>query len=57
MKTMKFVSVTRKYKKCPGCGSSWKDTKLKVSLEGGVITISCECGFLKKVDENNKELK
>lgn len=57
MNAMKFTSVTKKYKKCPNCGSSWKDTKLQVSLEDEVITISCECGFLKKVDENNKELK
>lgn len=52
-----FSSVVRKYKKCPQCGSSWKDTDLQCSLENEVITISCKCGFLKKVDENNKEIK
>lgn len=52
-----FGSVVKKYKKCPNCGSSWKDTKLKVDLEDEIITISCDCGFLKKVDENNKEIK
>lgn len=56
MDSMKFVNITKKYKKCPNCGSSWKDTKLKVSLKDEIITISCECGFLKKVDENNKEI-
>ncbi|QUH21863.1 hypothetical protein [Alkaliphilus sp. B6464] len=52
-----FTSVVNKYKKCPNCKSSYKDTKLKVSLENEIIIISCECGFLKKVDENNKTIK
>lgn len=56
MDSWKFINVTRKYKKCPQCGSSWKDTKLKMELKEEVITISCECGFLKTVDENNKEV-
>ena len=37
--------------------SSWKDTKLQVSVKDEILTISCECGFLKLVDENNKEIK
>lgn len=57
MDVLSFTSVVRKYKKCPSCNSSWKDTKLKASLENEIITISCECGFLKKVDKNNKEIK
>lgn len=52
-----FSRIVGKYKKCPTCGCSYKDTKLKVSLENEIITISCECGFLKKVDEHNKEIK
>ena len=52
-----FGSIVRKYKKCPNCGSSYKDTDLQCSLENEVITISCKCGFLKKVDEHNKEIK
>lgn len=56
MDSMSFVSIVRKYKKCPGCGSGWKDTKLKVELEDEIITISCDCGFMKKVDEHNKEV-
>ena len=57
MDAFKFVNITRKYKKCPICGSSWKDTKLQVSVKDEIVTISCECGFLKLVDENNKEIK
>ena len=57
MDTYKFTSVIKRYKKCPNCGSSYKDTKLKVSLENEIITISCECGFFKQVDENNKKLQ
>ena len=57
MDAFKFVNITRKYKKCPNCGSSWKDTKLQVSVRDEIVTISCECGFLKLVDENNKEIK
>lgn len=53
----KFINVTRKYKKCLKCGSSWKDTKLKFDLKDEIITISCECGFLKKVNEDNKDVK
>lgn len=52
-----FSRIIGKYKECPNCGSSNKDTKLKFSLEDDIITISCECGFLKKVDEKNKEVK
>ena len=36
---------------------SWKVTKLQVSVKDEIVTISCECGFLKLVDENNKEIK
>lgn len=57
MDAMKFVAITKKYKKCPSCGSSWKDTKMKVELAAEVVTISCACGFHKQVDENNKEIK
>ncbi len=49
MDSWKVISVTRKYKKCPQCGSSWRDTKIKVELHEELITISCECGFFKKV--------
>ncbi|MEG2983823.1 MAG: DUF3797 domain-containing protein [Peptostreptococcaceae bacterium] len=57
MDACKLTNVLRKYKKCPGCGSSWKDTKLKSKLDNEIITIYCECGFEKNVDENNKEIK
>lgn len=52
-----FSRIVNKYKKCPKCGSSYKDDKLKVSLEDEIITISCECGFKKKVNEKNQEVK
>lgn len=52
-----FSRILEKYKKCPNCGSSYKDTKLKVNLENEIITISCECGFSKRIDEHNKEVK
>lgn len=52
-----FNKVVKKYKHCPNCGSSYKDTKLSVELTDDVITISCECGFHKRVDKNNKELE
>jgi len=57
MDAFKFINITRKYKKCPSCGSSWKETKLQVSVKDEIVTISCECGFLKMVNENNKEIK
>ncbi len=57
MDANKFINITRKYKKCPKCESSWKDTKLKFDLKDEIITISCECGFFKKVNEDNKEIK
>ena len=56
MDCVKFVCITKKYKKCPNCGSSWKDTKLQVELEDEKVHIYCECGFSKYVDENNKEI-
>lgn len=34
-----FSRIIGKYKKCPQCGSSNKDTKLKFSLEDEIITI------------------
>ena len=52
-----FSRIVGKYKKCPKCGSSYKDTDLQCSLENEIITISCKCGFLKKIDEHNKEIK
>lgn len=57
MDAFKFISITKKYKKCPNCKSNWKENKLKVTVENEIVTISCECGFLKKVDENNREIK
>lgn len=57
MDSWDFVMVTRKYKKCPDCGSSWKDTKMNISLSDEIISITCECGFAKNVDKNNKEIK
>lgn len=56
MNITNFNSVVKKNKKCPSCGSSWKEDKLQCSLEDEIITINCECGFLKRVDENNKEV-
>lgn len=53
----KFSSIVRKYKKCPNCSASYKTTDLQCSLENEVVTISCKCGWEKKVDENNKEIK
>lgn len=56
MDAFKFTSVIKKYKKCPNCGSTWKQTDLQAELEDEVVKISCKCGFLKYVDENNKEV-
>jgi hypothetical protein len=53
-----FSRIVGKYKKCPSCGVSYKGTELQCSLENEIITISCtKCGFSKKVDEHNKEVK
>jgi hypothetical protein len=57
MDCMSVVNIINKYKKCPKCGSNYKDTKLKTKLENEIITIYCECGFMKKVDKDNKEIK
>lgn len=54
MDALKFMGVIRKYKKCPGCGRSWKGTDLQVQLKNEVVEVSCKCWFLKYVDENNK---
>lgn len=51
-----FTKIIKKYKRCPLCGTSYKDTKLEVSLENEVVTIKCGCGFLKNVDKDNKEI-
>lgn len=56
MNVSKFTGIIKKYKKCPNCGSSYKDTDLQMSLENEIVTITCKCGFLKKVNENNKEV-
>lgn len=47
MDCMKFINITKKYKKCPNCESSWKDTKLQVEIENGIVHIHCEGGFSK----------
>ncbi|WP_252225222.1 MULTISPECIES: hypothetical protein [unclassified Clostridium] len=58
MDGFKFVAVTRKYKKCPKCGASWETTDIYQELHDEIITIGCnKCGWVKKVDENNKEVK
>lgn len=57
MNISNFTRIIRAYKKCPNCGSSYKDTDLQCSLANEIITITCKCGFFKKVDENNKEVK
>lgn len=57
MDVLKFTSIIKKYKKCPQCKSGWKGTNLQVELKDEVVKISCKCGFLKYVDENNKEIK
>ena len=56
MDANKFLIVSKKYKKCPLCGASWKTDKMKLELVDDIITISCECGFVKHVDENNNEV-
>lgn len=56
MDVNKFLVVSKKYKRCPQCGVSWKTDKMKLELQDEVISISCECGFNKRVDENNKEI-
>ena len=56
MNIQKFSKVVNSYKKCPNCGSGYKETKLSVDVKDEIITISCTCGFLKRVDENNKEI-
>ena len=57
MNCSKFIGVSKKYKKCPKCGASWKGNELSIELENEVIHISCTCGFSKYVDENNEEVK
>lgn len=57
MDATSFSNIIKKYKNCPGCGSSYKETNLKCSLENEFVTISCTCGFLKRVDKDNKEIK
>lgn len=57
MNGFKFVAVTRKYKKCPKCGASWKTDAIYQELHDEIITIGCKCGWQIKVDENNKEIK
>ena len=57
MNANKFITVSKKYKKCPSCGASWKGNNLSISLENETITISCKCGFNKTVDENNVGVK
>lgn len=52
-----FSRIIGKYKKCPNCGASYKTNDILISLENEIISISCKCGFKKKVDENNKEVK
>jgi len=56
MNVSKITLVVKKYKKCPQCGSSWKKSDLQVELQNEIIKISCKCGFLKYVNENNEEL-
>lgn len=48
-----FVRIINKYKKCPNCGASYKTTDLQCALENEVITISCKCGWCKKVSEKD----
>lgn len=57
MNAIAFTNIIKKYKKCPNCGASYKTTDLQCSLEEEIVTISCKCGWEKKVDENNKEIK
>jgi len=52
-----FIKVSRKYKKCPNCEASYKDTKIQITLENEIITIKCKCGFYKQVDKNNNIIK
>ncbi len=54
MDGLKVSSVINKYKKCPECGSSYKGTDLQFEIKDEVIEISCSCGFVKYVDENNE---
>lgn len=54
MDGFKFMSVVKKYEKCPQCGSSCRGIDLQFQLKDEVIEISCKCGFLKYVDENNE---
>lgn len=53
----KFLSIVKKYKKCPECGETWKGDSLQVELFDDVVEIDCTCGFHRTVDENNKEIK
>ena len=57
MEANKFLSIVRKYKKCPNCGESWKGKSLQLELQDNIVHITCTCGFSKMVDENNKEVK
>ena len=47
----KFLSIVRKYKKCPNCGKSYKEPDFGIELKDEIITISCTCGFIKKVSQ------
>lgn len=56
MDAMSLCNVISQYEECPDCGSSYDTTDLQCSLENEIITITCNCGFKKRVDENNKEI-
>lgn len=49
-----YTRIIGKYKTCPNCGASYKTNDIQTSLKDEIITISCKCGFIKKVDEYNK---
>lgn len=52
-----YSRIIGKYKKCPNCGASYKTNDIQTSLENEIITISCKCGFKKRVDKHNKEVE
>lgn len=56
MDAMFLCNVISKYEKCPDCGSSYDTTDLQCSLENEIITITCKCGFKKRIDKNNNEI-
>lgn len=51
MNVLNFIKVIKQYNKCPKCNKN-----LQIELQCEVVKISCDCGFIKYVDENNRQV-